>query len=440
MTSSEKILNVAIDATGIAQGGSGGVGQALVTLVHDLARLNDGNEKYTIIAKWDEQEEWLKPHIRPVDRIVRRPASPPSTDSVSKRLAKRFVQRLRDRLVVDYRKWPEVPISKGFYESLGCDVIHFLNQMDFVLCALPTIYNPHDLQHLHYPRFWTPSVLALRETIYPAACHFAQTVVVGSQWIKDDVVRQYRISPEKIQIIPEGPPTQSASEPTDADIERVKEKYVLGAPFAIYPAVPWEHKNHVRLLEALALLRDTRGLVVPLVCTGSKDAYWPKVEKRIGELNLSEQVKFLGFVPDEELRCLYRLSQFLVLPTLFEASSLPMFEAWFEGVPVASSNATALPDQALDTALFFDPLDVGAIADAIVRMATDANLRRELIERGRRRLQDFNRERTAKAYRAVYRRAAHFPLTEEDRVLLSWDWMRHPEKNTSFRSDDRKRA
>jgi glycosyltransferase involved in cell wall biosynthesis len=166
----------------------------------------------------------------------------------------------------------------------------------------------------------------------------------------------------------------------------------------------------------------------------------PEVEKRVAELKLGPQVKFLGFVPDEELRCLYRLSQFLVLPTLFEASSLPMFEAWFEGVPVASSNATALPDQALDAALFFDPLDVSAIADAISRMATDANLRRELIERGHRRLQDFDRERTAKAYRAVYRRAAGFPLTDEDRLLLSWDWMRNPEKNGSLRSDDRKRA
>src|SRR5262249_15792980 len=149
--------------------------------------------------------------------------------------------------------------------------------------------------------------------------------------------------------------------------------------FAIYPAVTWQHKNHVRLLEALALLRETRGLVVPLVCTGSQYSYWSEIERRIDELKLTEQVKFVGFVPDEEFRCLYRLSQFLVVPTLFEASSLPIFEAWYEGVPVACSNATALPDQALDAALFFDPLEVGAIADAIALMTTDANLRRELI-------------------------------------------------------------
>ena len=53
------------------------------------------------------------------------------------------------------REWPEVPVSDGFFESLGCEVVHFPTQ-GYVLCALPTIYNPHDLQHLHYPQFFTP--------------------------------------------------------------------------------------------------------------------------------------------------------------------------------------------------------------------------------------------------------------------------------------------
>ena len=77
-------------------------------------------------------------------------------------------------------------MSTGFHESLGCDVLHFPTQ-GFILCAMPTIYNPHDLQHLVYPQFFSPQTLAWRETVYPAGCRFAQTVVVGSQWVKEDV-------------------------------------------------------------------------------------------------------------------------------------------------------------------------------------------------------------------------------------------------------------
>jgi len=115
---------------------------------------------------------------------------------------------------------------------------------------------------------------------------------------------------------------------------------------------------------------------------------------------------------------------------LFEQASGPMIEAWNEDVPVATSNVTSLPDQAGNAALLFDPFSVEAISDAIRRISTDAELRADLRERGRRRLQDFSWERTAKAYRALYRYVAHWPMTDEDRHLLGWDWMREPQSRT----------
>ena len=196
--------------------------------------------------------------------------------------------------------------------------------------------------------------------------------------------------------------------------------------FAFYPAVTWPHKNHLRLLEALAALRD-RGVLVPLVCTGYREAtHWPQIEARVRELNLDNQVQFLGIVPAQQLRAIYRLARFVVIPTLFEAASAPVFEAWNEGVPVACSTVTSLPQQVGDAALLFDPTSVEGIAAALVRMVTDESLRSTLVASGRRRLQDFSWERTARAYRALYRRAAGRRLTDEERVLLGWDWMAHP--------------
>jgi glycosyltransferase involved in cell wall biosynthesis len=295
------------------------------------------------------------------------------------------------------------------------------------MCALPSVYNPHDLQHLHYPQYFTPRVIADRETVYRGGCHFAQTVVVGSRWVKEDVVRQYGISPEKVQIIPEHPPTDLYPEPKAHDLSRVQAQYALGTPFALYPAVTWPHKNHLRLLEALAYLRDRRGMVVQLVCTGARhERHWPQIERRVRELGLASQVRFLGFVPGDDLRAIYRLARFLVMPTLFEASSLPIFEAWLEGLPVACADVTALPEQVMDAALLFDPRDVEGMAEAIARIASDEDLRDDLRRRAFRRLADFDAARTARAYRAVYRRVGGRRLTEEDRRLLDWDWMREP--------------
>jgi glycosyltransferase involved in cell wall biosynthesis len=81
----------------------------------------------------------------------------------------------------------------------------------------------------------------------------------------------------------------------------------------------------------------------------------------------------------------------------------------------------------MDAGLLFDPTDTAAIANAIARMATDELLREQLRLRAYRRLKDFDWQRTAKTYRAVYRRAAGRHLADEDRRLLSWDWMKNPE-------------
>jgi glycosyltransferase involved in cell wall biosynthesis len=424
-------LKVAIDAQ-IEPGISGGVAQAAVALIEGLGRLHDGSETYTIVVGSEQQSHWLRPVVGPNQQLV-----------IKRRLLEHVKPSLgplltparyfRDLFRVTSPEWLQIPLSHGVYEHLGCHVVHFYHQR-YVKCRLPTVYNPHDLQHIHYPQFFTPPVMAWRKAVVSAGCLSAHTVVVGSQWVKDDIIRYQQVAPSKVQVIPEAPATQFCPEPSQEVLSMVKDKHQLEQPFALYPAVTWPHKNHIRLLEALAYLRDSAGLVIRLVCTGSlNEPCWREIEARVRELGLQHHVKFLGFVPQGDLRAVYRLSQLLVMPTLFEAISLPIFEAWLEGVPVACSSITSLPDQVMDAAVLFDPHDMESIARAVASVATNAELRRDLRRRGFDRLKDFDWERTSKAYRAVYRRAAGYALTEEDRWLLAWDWMRDPQRTMGTR-------
>jgi glycosyltransferase involved in cell wall biosynthesis len=424
-------LKVALDARLNPSQGCGGIESVLIGLVSALGHLDDGDEEYTIVGPWDEPY-WLEPYTGSNQRIIPFPAPPPPPKdkmATAKRALgplRPFARRLWNSAFTHQasrRQWPEVPISDGFYEGLNCDVLHFPFQQ-FMLCAVPTIYNPHDLQHLHYPKFFDPYDIAVRETVWRAGCQLANTVVVASEWVKQDVAQQYGVSPNKIQVIPWAPPTQAYLAPDDELVKSVREQYGLGDSFAFYPAMTWEHKNHLRLLEAIALLRDREGMRLHLICTGYKNNFWRTIEERLQALQLQDQVKFLGVIPSEHLRAVYRLSEFVIIPTLFEAASGPLFEAWQEMTPVACSTVTSLPEQAADAALLFDPLSIEAIADALSRLASDVELRENLKQRGAKRLGDFSWERTAKAYRAVYRRAAHRPLSEEDAELLNWDWTR----------------
>jgi glycosyltransferase involved in cell wall biosynthesis len=427
-------LRVAINAEVLPER-NGGVALALLALVRALGTLDDGDESYCLVVGSAREAEFWSRHLSSnqsiVDRSVAEPAQPPSRRIGQLRRALGSLWPKAERLVqalnpTTTRRWPEVPVSTGFYESLGCDVVHFPWQC-FEVCALPCVFNPHDLQHLYYPQFFGVDELLHRETIYPAGCRFSATVIVGSQWAKDDVARQYAVPPDKIQVIPEGAPTQLTTSLDNATRRQVVERYGLRAPFVLYPAITWPHKNHVRLLEAVARLRD-RGLVLSLVCTGSlHQPYWPIIEERLKALDLGAQVRFLGYLPEDDFRAIQQQAHALVLPSLFEASSLPIYEAWMEGLPVASSNATALADQVGQAGLLFDPLDVDAMASALATLMTDELVRADLRAKGYARLGHFDWSRSARCYRAVYRRAAGRGLTPDDRTLLGWDWSRFPD-------------
>lgn len=427
----QRTLKIAINAQILPTGGHGGVINVLLALLKALGQL-DGPEQYTLITHWQEPD-WLKPHLSPNQRIVAGPRpherfsgrTPGPLRPLLMRLHRAALAFLGPDLVAQH---PRVPVSDGYYERLGCDVIHFPYQ-EFTICALPSIFNPHDLQHRHFPQFFSPRELLWRETLYPTACHFAHTVPVVSQWVKDDILRQYNLHPDKVQVVPLAPPSTPFPEPSAEGLAAVRAKYDLPEAFMFYPAVTWPHKNHGRLLEAVALLRD-RGILANLICTGHQSEHFTQeLAPRLDALRLHDRVRFLGTVPGEDLRALYRLAQFLVIPTLFEASSSVIGEAWRDHLPVTCSNVTSLPELVLDGAVLFDPHSVESIADAIGRMTTDAGLRDTMRERGVRRIADFNWERSARAYRALYRRAAGIPLDEEEQHLLSWDWGNHPLRN-----------
>lgn len=432
-------LRIAINAQVRPGDGKGGV-ETVLRVLTALARLDDGDEEYVFIGPWDEPD-WLQPLMGDGQLVV--PGPKPTTPTPAPALVRQALfkqalgplrpvaRRVRQMLHVPAVVRDEVPNSDGFFERLNCDVIHFPFQ-DYIRCALPAVYNPHDLQHLHFPQFFSRADIRRRDLIYGAGCREAHTVAVASRFVKQDVARGYGVAAEKIQVIPWAPPPLAAARASSPDDARAAlSRYAVGdEPFALYPAMTWEHKNHIRLLEALALLRDRDGLTVRLVCTGHQNRFWPRIEQRLASLRLAGQVKFLGVIAREELSALYRAAQFVVVPTLFEAASAPLFEAWQHGAPVACSAVTSLPEQAGDAALLFDPHTVEAVAAAVARMATDAGLRRDLRLRGTRRLRNFNCERTLRSYRAVYRRAAGRVLGEEDRRLLSLD------EGDASRSDD----
>jgi glycosyltransferase involved in cell wall biosynthesis len=308
------------------------------------------------------------------------------------------------------------PPSDGIVEGSGAELMHFTFQTGF-LTRLPSIYHPHDLQHVHLPSFFSAYDRARREKWYGAMCRQARMVAVTSTWTQHDVMAHFGLSEETVRVVPLAPIIGEYKSPAAADLELLRKRLRLPSAFVYYPAQTWPHKNHVGLLEALALLRDSKGIVVPLVSSGRLGDYFPVIERRVDELGLGDQVTWLGFVSTDDLVGLYRLARAVVIPTRFEAASGPLWDAFLAGTPAACSTVTSLPAQAGDAALLFDPEQPEQMARAIESLWTDDALRSRLVERGGLNVARFTWDRTARLFRAHYRRLLN-RLTDEDRDVL----------------------
>lgn len=405
-------LRVAIEAR-LASGTFGGVEQVVIGLASGLSRLGDGDEEYLFLTHAGA-DGWLAPHVGGPARLLPCAPPPPRPSSALRRELARI-----PGLLWAWTRWTvRVAASDGAVERAGADVVHFPFQSGF-LTEIPSIYHPHDLQHVHLPRFFPRAERAWRDIHYRTLCARARMVAVTSSWIRRDLVRQYGLPPEKIEVIPLAPVVGAYAQPSAGALALVRRELDLPASFALYPAQTWPHKNHLGLVRAIAALRRDHGITVPLVCSGKRTEHLETILREVRRLGLSDVVRFVGFVTPAQLQALYGLARCVVIPTLFEAASFPLWEAFENGVPAACSNVTSLPEQAGDAALVFDPHDERAMAEALRGVFTDEALRRALVERGRARVSAFTWDRTARTFRAHYRRIAGRALTDEDRSLLS---------------------
>jgi glycosyltransferase involved in cell wall biosynthesis len=169
-----------------------------------------------------------------------------------------------------------------------------------------------------------------------------------------------------------------------------------------FPANTWPHKNHVRLLEALAVLRDTHGLCPGLVLAGSPKGASADVTAAVARLGLERQVRWLGYVDQPRLVGLYRAATALVFPSLHEGFGMPLLEAMACGCPVVCSRTTGTGETAGDAALTFDPTDVSDMAQAIRTLLDADDLRRDLSRRGLDRAARFTWERAGRETIRVY--------------------------------------
>ncbi len=284
----------------------------------------------------------------------------------------------------------------------GIDVLHSLASTAPGWGAFRRVVTIHDLVYRIHPEAHAGVLTLGMRVLVGLAARRSHRVIADSGSTRDDLVRLLSVPPDRIDVVPLGVRAPGRGSPTPERL--LRERYELGdRPIVLSVSAKRPHKNLLRLLDAVhAIPRDERPMVV---VPGYPTWHERELRRRATELALDGDVRFVSWVPDDDLEGLYQASRCFVFPSLYEGFGLPVLEAMQRGLPVACSDRASLPEIAGDAALLFDPESTVAIAAAIGRLLTDDELCLRLAAAGRRRAAGFTWERTARETLASYQRA-----------------------------------
>lgn len=252
---------------------------------------------------------------------------------------------------------------------------------------IPYVFTVYDLQHRIHPEFPEVSINGIfeeREYLYSSALPNAVAVIADSEVGKEDIVNFYHTNPDKIFVFPYLPPTYLNNKLTINELNNVKSKYNLPDTYIFYPANFWYHKNHQLIIKAIAILKE-KDLFIHAVFVGSKQDKWGGFKKAMDlarDLNATNQIHYLGYVENEEMSALYKLSIGLVMPTSFGPSNIPYLEAFYLDCPVITSDIRGIREQVKDAAILVNPELPEELAKAIVKLLNDGESRNRLIKNG----------------------------------------------------------
>lgn len=226
----------------------------------------------------------------------------------------------------------------------------------------------------------------------------AAAVLTVSEATKRDLVELVRLDPAKVHVTPEAASPVFRPISVRPELEDVRHKYGLAAPYVLHVGTLKPHKNVPRLVAAVDRVR-ARGLPHELVLVGRKDPRRPDLAALVESRPF---VRHLGAVPDEDLAALYNAADAFVLPSLVEGFGLPLVEAMACGTPCLASDRSSLPEVLGDAGKTFDPDRVDALEEVLYNVLSDRELRQTMSEAALRRARCFSWRNTVEATLKVY--------------------------------------
>jgi len=314
------------------------------------------------------------------------------------------------RLKGDKFAMVEIPYSLSTFGRIFCEhlvlpyytrkykieVMYFPSNFASYYCPVPytlairsmLIYNmPHEVDRL---RSW------YRHLVFPYSARQASRILTPSGHTKSEIVETFSLNETKVSVIPHGIDLDLfGSDRNSGEATAIFAKYKIRQPYILNVSALWEYKNQDKLIHAFNSLiqqKQDQGCELVLIGRGATafESYTATLHRLVADLKLDDRVRFVDFVPHDELRHIYQNAEVFAFPSMTESFGHPLFEAMAAGVPVVCSNRHGLPQLVGESALLIDPLNIGQFAAALSRLLLDTNLKNSLIREGKQKAQSLS--------------------------------------------------
>ena len=367
-------MKIAIDARmyGLE---NGGIGRYVVNLINELSSQDRENTYYILLRqKYFQSLTINNPNFKKI---------------LSNYSHYSFAEQLR----LPYQLWKIRP-----------DLTHFPHFNVPLLWFGPYVVTIHDLIKHFYkginsttrqPLFYWAKYFIYR-LVSDLAIKRAAIIITPSLFWKNYLAKNYHILPYKIKAIYEGVDHRDPNlDYLATQIKQTLTKYKITKPYIIYVGNLYPHKN------VDILFRAAKEMKIGVVVVCARNFFRSRAEEIVSKIGGQDYVNFVGFVPDDELRILYRESLCLVFPSLMEGFGLPGLEAMEAGTAVIAADSSCLPEVYGRAALYFNPNDLNQLIEKI-HIIESSQTRRKFITEGKKQIKKYSWDRMGKQTISTY--------------------------------------
>lgn len=292
-----------------------------------------------------------------------------------------------------YYIWFEIQIPRVL-KKVKADLFFSPDGYLSLQTKIPQLAVIHDLSFVHRPEDLPWMQCRYYNFFFPKFARKAARIATVSNYSKTDIVQTYRIGAEKVDVVYDGC-NENFRPFSNEEQKLIRAKYTVGVPYFLFVGALHPRKNVAGLLRAFDDFKSGTGRNEKLLIVGGEMHKTGEIADTWQKMQFKNDVVFTGRVAQEELYGIFGAALALTFVPFFEGFGIPILEAMYAGIPVICSNTTSMPEVGGDAVLYVEPGNVRQIAKAMAKIASDSDLRDELIALGFTQKQNFSWNKTA---------------------------------------------